>query len=98
MTNSISLVLDDESKRYLKELSEVKNKSKSKIVRESIKEKYIKKKMVENNYNLLIDLYNDEKITKDILYILLSDKDAESIVIGSKTGKEAEKSIKDSEN
>ncbi len=98
MTNSISLVLDDESKRYLKELSEVKNKSKSKIVRESIKEKYIKKKMVENNYNLLIDLYNDEKITKDILNILLSDKDAESIVIGSKTGKEAEKSIKDSEN
>lgn len=98
MTNSISLVLDDESKRYLKELSEVENKSKSKIVRESIKEKYIKKKMVENNYNLLIDLYNDEKITKDILNILLSDKDAESIVIGSKTGKEAEKSIKDSEN
>ncbi len=37
----------------------------------------------------LVDLYNERKITKAVLFLLLPKKDAEAVIIGSKTGRES---------
>ena len=41
------------------------------------------------NLLFFVDLYNKGAVTKDLLLLLLPRKDAEAIIIGSKTGKEA---------
>lgn len=47
------------------------------------------KKRVRENLLFFVNLYNKGIITKDLLFLLLPRKDAEAIIIGSKTGKEA---------
>ena len=41
------------------------------------------------NLLFFVDLYNKGIVTKDLLLLLLPRQDAEAIIIGSKTGKEA---------
>ncbi len=89
-----SLVLDDETERELEELKESEEKSKSEIVREAVKEFYLKEKRASENIKYFIDLYRKGVVTKDLLLVLLPIKDAENIIIGEKVGKDAARKAK----
>ncbi len=84
-----TIVLDKESEKELNELKTFVSASKSKLIREAIRELYFKEKRARENLLFFVNLYNGGIITKDLLFILLPRKDAEAIIIGSKTGKEA---------
>ncbi|PTD93341.1 hypothetical protein C9439_07985 [archaeon SCG-AAA382B04] len=98
MVDSGTFVMDKESEEELEKLANLEGKSKSKIVREAIKERYMKQKRAEENLDFYIDLYNKEIITKDLLTLLLPKKDVEAIIIGSETGKEAASVAKETNN
>ena len=82
-------MLDKETEKELNELKTFASASKSKLIREAIREMYFKEKRARENLLLFVDMYNGGVITKDLLFLLLPRKDAEAIIIGSKTGKEA---------
>lgn len=86
-----SIVLDEASERELEELSKLANASKSKLVREAVRELFLKEKRAQENLSFFIDQYNEGVVTKDMLFLLLPRKDAEAIIIGSDAGKEAAK-------
>jgi metal-responsive CopG/Arc/MetJ family transcriptional regulator len=90
-----SLVLDEETGNELDELSRIEDKSKSEIVREAIKDLYLKEKRARENMRFFIELYSKRAITKDMLFTLLPRKEAENIIIGTKVGKDAAKLAKD---
>ena len=82
-------MLDKETEKELNELKTFVSASKSKLIREAIRELYFKEKRARENLLFFINLYNEDVVTKDLLFLLLPRKDAEAVVIGSKTGKEA---------
>lgn len=84
-----TFVIDERRRAELEELKNVKGESKSRIIREAIEEFYLKEKRARENLDFFIDLYNRGIITKDLILLLLPKKEAESVIIGSKTGKEA---------
>ncbi|MBI2650280.1 hypothetical protein HYX04_03120 [Candidatus Woesearchaeota archaeon] len=84
-----TIVLDKEAENELNELKTFASASKSELIREAIKELYLKEKRARENLLFFVNLYNEGVITKDFLFLLLPRKDAEAIIIGSKTGKEA---------
>ena len=88
------MVLDKETEKELRELKTFVNASKSKLVREAIRELYLKEKRARENLLFFVDLYNNGVVTKDLLFLLLPRKDAEAVIIGSKTGKEAAEVVK----
>ncbi|MBI4919165.1 hypothetical protein HY837_04490 [archaeon] len=90
-----TIVLDDSAQKELKELSSYDAISKSKLIRRAIKELYLKEMRARKNLLFFVDLYNEGTINKDILFLLLPKKDAESVIIGSKTGREALNFAKD---
>lgn len=84
-----TFVIDEEVDRELKELKELEGRSKSELVREAVREYYLKEKRARENLDFFIDLYNQGVITEDVLFLLLPEAEAEAVVIGSRTGKEA---------
>lgn len=84
-----TIVLDEETEKELSELKTSANASKSKVIRDAVRELYFKEKRARENLLFFVDMYNNGVITKDSLFVLLPSKDAEAIIIGSKTGKEA---------
>jgi len=89
-----NLVLDEETGKELSELKKLEEKSKSEIVRQAIRDLYLKEKRAKGNFRFFIDLYREGIINKDMLFILLPRKDAEAIVVGAKIGKGAAKIAK----
>ncbi len=84
-----TIVLDRKAKGELEELGKLSNSSKSKIVRTAIDDLYLKEKRARDGFRFFIDQYDSGIITKDVLFLLLPRKDAEAIIIGAATGKEA---------
>ncbi len=84
-----TVVLDRKAKGELEELGRLSNASKSKVVRTAISDLYMKEKRARDGFRFFIDQYNNGIITRDVLFLLLPKKDAEAIIIGSATGKEA---------
>ena len=89
-----TIVLDRETENELKELKSLENTSKSRLIRNAVKELYLKEKRARENLLFFVNLYNEGIITKDLLFLLLPRKDAEAVIIGSKTGKEAAEFVK----
>lgn len=89
-----TIVLDKKGETELNELSKMEKVPKSKIIREAVNELYLKEKRARENLLFFVDLYNKGIVTKDLLLLLLPRKDAEAIIIGSKTGKEAAEIVK----
>lgn len=87
--NKATFVIDDEVERELKELKDLKDKSKSEIVRRAVKELYMKEKRARENLDFFVDLYNEGVVTEDLLLLLLPREEAEAVIIGSRTGREA---------
>lgn len=87
-------MLDKETEKELNELKTFANVSKSKLIREAIRELYLKEKRAKENLMFFVNHYNEGVITKDLLFLLLPRKDAEAIIIGSKTGREAAEIVK----
>ena len=84
-----TIVLDRKDERELVELSRISNASRSKLVRTAVEDLYLKEKRAREGFRFFIDQYNEGIITKDVLFLLLPREDAEAIIIGSATGKEA---------
>ena len=89
-----TIMLDKETEKELKELSNFASVSKSRLIREAVRDMYFKEKRARENLLFFVNMYNGGVITKDFLFLLLPRKDAESIIIGSKTGKEAAEVVK----
>ena len=87
-------MLDKETEKELKELSNFASVSKSRLIRDAVRDMYFKEKRARENLLFFVNMYNGGVITKDFLFLLLPRKDAESIIIGSKTGKEAAEVVK----
>lgn len=94
----ININLDISSEKELDELAGALKLSKSKLIRLAIKDLYLKEKRAENNLGFFIDLYNENIIGKEMLFLLLPRDDAQSVIIGSKFGKEAAKIVKENFN
>jgi len=92
--NMANLVLDKETGKELDELKKLEDKSRSEIVREAIRELYLKEKRARKNFRFFVDLYSEGVFGKDTLFILLPRKDAEAIVVGVKAGEGAAKIAK----
>ena len=84
-----TIVLDRETEKELSELKIFAKASKSRLIRDAIRELYLKEKRARENLLFFVNLYNEDIVTKDLLFILLPRKDAEAVIIGSKTGREA---------
>lgn len=84
-----TIVLDKKAENELKELIRLEKTSKSKLIREAINDLYLKEKRAKENLLFFVGMYNAGIITKDLLFLLLPREDAEAIVIGAKTGREA---------
>lgn len=93
-----TIVLDKETDKELKELKTFTNASKSRLIRDAISELYLKEKRARENLLFFVNLYNEGIMTKDLLFLLLPRKDAEAVIIGSKTGKEAAEIIKNTQH
>jgi len=89
-----TIVLDREAEKELKELGDFVSMSKSGLIRDAIRELYLKEKRARENLLFFVNMYNQDVITKDFLFLLLPRKDAEAIIIGSKAGKEAAEIVK----
>jgi len=89
-----TIVLDKNTEKELKELLELEKTSKSKLIRKAVNDLYLKEKRAKENFLFFVDLYRNNVIDKDSLFILLPRKDAEAIIIGTKTGKEAAEIVK----
>ncbi|MBI2523446.1 ribbon-helix-helix protein, CopG family [Candidatus Woesearchaeota archaeon] len=89
-----NLVLDKETDEELNALRKIDDKSRSEIVREAVRDLYLKEKRARENFRFFIDLYREGAINKDMLFILLPRKDAEAMIIGAKVGKDAAKIAK----
>ena len=82
----------------IEELSKELRTSKSKVIREAIKDLYLKEKRARENLLFFVDLYNKGVITKDIIFLLLPREDADAVIIGSKTGEEAAEIVREFNN
>lgn len=81
--------VDEDTERELEELGEQLGKSKSEIVREAVEDYYTKEMRASQKFEFFLELYRDDIIDEEQLYLLLPEKDAEAIVIGAEAGKEA---------
>lgn len=90
----ININLDENSEKELNELVVALNSSKSKLIRQAIKELYLKEKRASENLLFFVDLYRQDIIDKEMLFLLLPREDAEAVIIGSKFGKGAAKIVK----
>ena len=88
-----TIVLDEKAEKELEELKKMAKTSKSELIRQAINELYLKEIRAEKNLLFFVDMYNEGTISKDILFLLLPKKDAEAVIIGSKTGNEAAKIV-----
>ena len=84
-----TIVLDDKATQELEELSKWQNLSKSEVVRGAIDGEYLKERRAREGVLVYTDLYYRGIVTKDMLFLLLPEKDAEAIIGGVKIGKEA---------
>ncbi len=84
-----TFVLDKKAEEELGELSRISNASRSEVVRTAVEDLYLKEKRAREGFRFFIDQYNLGIVTKDVLFLLLPRKDAEAIIIGSATVKEA---------
>lgn len=84
-----TFVIDEEVERELEELKELEGRSKSELVREAVRDYYLKERRARENLDFFVDLYNEGVITRDMLFLLLPEEEAEAVAIGSETGKEA---------
>ncbi|MBI2655164.1 ribbon-helix-helix protein, CopG family [Candidatus Woesearchaeota archaeon] len=84
-----TIVLDEETEKELNELKASAKASKSRLIREAVRELYLKEKRAKENLLFFVDMYNEGAMTKDSIFLLLPRKDAEAVIIGSKAGKEA---------
>ena len=90
-----TIILDKSAEKELNELAKIERAPKSKLIREAINDLYLKEKRARENLLFFVDLYNEGIVTNDLLFLLLPRKDAEAVIIGSKTGKEATEVVKD---
>ncbi len=84
-----TVVLDKKAEEELEELSRISKASRSEVVRTAVEDLYLKEKRAREGFRFFIDQYNRGIVTKDTLFLLLPREDAEAIIIGSATGKEA---------
>lgn len=84
-----TIILDKKTRKEINELSRFTKHSKSNIIRKAIDELYLKEMRARKNLLFFVDLFNEGTIGKDTLFLLLPRKDAEAVIIGSETGKEA---------
>jgi len=84
-----TIMIDQKTEQELYDLSSLEHTSKSAIIRQAVTEFYLKEMRAKENLLFFVDLYNKGIVTKDLLLLLLPRQDAEAIIIGSKTGKEA---------
>ena len=84
-----TVVLDRKAKKELEELSKLSKASKSELVRVAVGDLYLKEARARQNLLFFVDQYNKGIITKDMLLLLLPRKDAEAVIIGSASGREA---------
>lgn len=84
-----TVVLDKKAEKELTELSKLLTAPKSKVVKTAVDELYFKEKRARKGFRFFMDQYNKGIITRDALFLLLPREDAEAIIIGSATGKEA---------
>jgi len=89
-----TIVLDKETHKELEELKSFASASKSRLIRDAVRDLYMKEKRARENLLFFVNMYNAGVITKDLLFLLLPRKDAEAIIIGSTTGKEAAEFVK----
>ncbi len=90
---ALNINLDETSLNEINELSNEFKISKSKLIRRAINEFYLKERRAKENLLFFVDLYNKSVIDKDTLFLLLPRNDAESVIIGSRAGKEAVKLV-----
>ncbi|MEK6868147.1 MAG: ribbon-helix-helix protein, CopG family [Nanoarchaeota archaeon] len=86
-----TISLDENAEKELDELQIMTKSSKSELIRNAIRDFYFKEMRAKKNTLFFLDMYNKGVLTKDTLFLLLPRLDAEAIIIGSKTGKEAVK-------
>ena len=84
-----TIVLDTKAKGELEELSRLSKTSKSEIIRTAVDDLYLKEKRAREGFRFYLGQYVRGIITQDVLFMLLPRKDAEAIIIGAATGKEA---------
>jgi predicted transcriptional regulator len=84
-----TIVLDEKTEKELAELGKATNVSRSSLVREAVNELYLKEKRAREHILFFIEQYAAGVLTKDTLFLLLPRKDAEAVIIGVATGKEA---------
>ena len=90
-----TIILDKSAEKELSELAKIGRAPKSRLIREAINDLYLKEKRARENLLFFVDLYNQGIVTNDLLFLLLPRKDAEAVIIGSKTGREAAEVVKD---
>jgi predicted transcriptional regulator len=91
-----TIVLDEKTEMELAELGKSANVSRSSLVREAVNEFYLKEKRARENILFFVEQYAAGVLTKDTLLLLLPRKDAEAIIVGAATGKEAAELVKGS--
>ena len=84
-----TIVLDTKAKGELEELSRLAKTSMSEIIRTAVDDLYLKEKRAREGFSFYVGQYVRGMITQEMLFMLLPRKDAEAIIIGSATGKEA---------
>lgn len=84
-----TILLDENAEKELEELRKATKSTKSELIRNAIRDSYLKEMRAQKNILFFVDMYNQGIITKDVLLLLLPKRDAEAIIIGSKVGKEA---------
>ncbi|MEK6837967.1 MAG: hypothetical protein AABX69_04920 [Nanoarchaeota archaeon] len=84
-----TIVLDKKAENELEELGRISNASRSELVRTAVEDLYLKEKRAREGFRFFIDQYLKGVVPKDMLFLLLPRRDAEAIIIGSATGKEA---------
>tara|TARA_Y100000310_G_C20206260_1_gene589218 strand:- start:143 stop:433 length:291 start_codon:yes stop_codon:yes gene_type:complete len=91
----LNISLDEKSEKELKELAHALKVSRSFLIRKAINDFYLKEKRAKESLMFYVDLYNEGAIDRDVLFLLLPRTDAEAVIIGSKTGKEAAKIVQE---
>lgn len=86
-----TILLDEHAEEELEELSKATKSSKSELIRNAIRDYYLKEMRAKKSLLWFADLYREGIITKDILFLMLPRKDAEAVIIGREFGKEAAK-------
>ncbi len=86
-----TILLDKNAENELEELRKTTKSTKSELIRNAIRDFYLKEMRAKKSLLWFADLYREGVITKDILFLMLPRKDAEAVIIGRELGKEAAK-------